>query len=214
MGMIYRLVIINDGSTDTTQQTCSQLQQTLPDKIHIIDKAKNAGYAQAQKSGFAYALDQKADIVVLLHADGQYPPEEMARLWQPLINQEADMILASRMVHKLSALKGRMPLYKWLANIFLSTIENIAYGLKFSEYHSGYMLYNRHALTTIPWQTLSDTFHFDGEMLFVGAKKGLRVKELAIPTHYGEEKSHLKPLSYGLDVLRIIWKYKTGGYGI
>ena len=207
------VIVINDGSKDNTREEIIKIQERYgKDRVHLLDKQKNEGYAQAQKSGFSQALEMGADIVVLLHSDGQYAPEEMPRLLEPLENDEADMVLASRMKNKRDALRGGMPLYKWIANIALSSLENIVYGLRFSEYHSGYMLYSRKALETIPFKDLSDTFHFDGEMLLVGAKNGLRVADLPIPTHYGDEESHLKPIEYGIHVLKIMWKYKKGGY--
>lgn len=208
------ILVVNDGSTDATGEQLRLLKQRYGDRLQVISKKRNEGYARAQKSGFRKAKELGADIVAVLHADGQYPPEELPRLLAPLIKGEADIVLASRMISRRSALKGRMPIYKWAANILLSALENWAYGLAFSEYHSGYMLYTRRALDAVPFEALSDTFHFDGEMLFVGAKKGLRVKELPIPTHYGEEKSHLKPIPYGIDVLRIIWRYKRGKYPV
>ncbi len=206
-------IVVNDGSKDNTREEVVKIQERYgKDRVHLLDKKKNEGYARAQKSGFSQALEMGADIVVLLHSDGQYAPEEMPRLLEPLEKGEADMVLASRMKNKRDALRGGMPLYKWVANIALSSLENIVYGLRFSEYHSGYMLYSRKALETIPFTDLSDTFHFDGEMLLVGAKSGLRVADLPIPTHYGDEESHLKPIEYGINVLKIMWKYKRGGY--
>lgn len=207
-----QVIIVNDGSTDDTLQKAQEVKQKYGEHIQILDKKQNEGYARAQKSGYTAALEQGADIAVLLHSDGQYAPEEMPRLLEPLDTDEADMILASRMINKKDALKGGMPKYKFVANVILSGLENIVYGLKFSEYHSGYMLYSRKALETIPFTKLSDTFHFDGEMMLVGAKKGLRVAELPIPTRYADEKSHLKPIEYGINVLKVMFRYKRGKY--
>ena len=127
-------------------------------------------------------------MVALLHADGQYAPEILQDLYEPLVKDEADIVLGSRMKNYRSALKGGMPLYKFTANICLTALENLVYGMHLSEYHSGYMLYNRKALERIPFEKLSDRFHFDGEMLMVGGLKKLRIKDLPIPTHYGGEK--------------------------
>jgi hypothetical protein len=88
------------------------------------------------------------------------------------------------------------------------------YGMKLAEYHSGYMLYSARALRAIPFLRLSDTFHFDGEMLFMAHRKGLRIVELPIPTHYGDETSHLRPIRYGFDVLGIMFRYLTGKYDL
>lgn len=207
---ISELVIINDGSRDDTTKTVARLKRKYK-KIKLIDKKKNEGYARAQKTGFTYALGRKADIVVLLHSDGQYAPEEMPKLLQPLENEIVDMVQGSRMVYG-GALKGGMPLYKYIANKSLSFLENLVYGMNLAEYHSGYMLYSKKALETINFIKLSDTFHFDGEMLFMGNKKGLIIQEIGIPTRYAGETSNLKPIKYGIDVLKIMWNYKRGKY--
>lgn len=205
-----RVIVVNDGSSDGTGELARGIALSRPN-IEVIDHPQNRGYAQAQKTGFTYALDEGADIAVLLHADGQYAPELLPKLLAPLDNDEADLVIGSRMLEG-GALKGGMPLYKYIANKSLTALENFAYGLRVSEYHSGYMLYSRACLTTIPFVRLSDTFHFDGEMIMMAGKKKLRIREIAIPTRYADEKSHLKPIQYGLDVLRIIWHNYRGGY--
>lgn len=205
-----QIVIINDSSKDNTLEVIRSLKIKYP-KIYILDKKQNEGYAKAQKSGFTYALNKGADIVILLHGDGQYAPEELPRLVKPLEEGVSDLVQGSRILGG-KALQGKMPLYKFIANRVLSTIENWVFGMRMAEYHSGYMLYSKKALTKIPFMKLSDTFHFDGEMLFMANKKGLRIKELPIPTTYAGETSNLSPIKYGFDVLKIIWDYKTGKY--
>jgi glycosyltransferase involved in cell wall biosynthesis len=207
------VIIVNDGSSDDTSEKIKEIQSRWP-VVSVIDKSKNEGYARAQKSGFTMALTQGADIVALLHSDGQYAPEILPQLLEPLLNNTADIVQGSRMLDKKAALKGGMPVYKFIANVGLSLLENLVFGCNFAEYHSGYMLYSKHALETIPFLKLSDTFHFDGEMLFVGAKKGLRVKEIPIPTKYADEKSHVKPIQYGFQVLGIMLKYLMGKYDL
>jgi hypothetical protein len=105
-----------------------------------------------------------------------------------------------------------MPLYKYVANRLLTAIENQAFGLKMAEYHSGYMLYSQQALIAIPFERLADTFVFDQEMIIMAKIKGLKIIELPIPTRYGDEVSHLKPIRYGLNVLSLIWAYQRGYY--
>ncbi len=205
-------IIIQDGSKDNTAEKIREIQARYGSKIHVIDKPLNEGYAKGQKDGFTKALAMGADIVVLLHSDGQYAPELLQTLLAPLIEDRADIVQGSRMADRKAALKGGMPMYKFIANVGLSTLENLVYGLHFSEYHSGYMLYSKKALETIPFLKLSDTFHFDGEMLFVGAKKKLRVMEMPIATRYADEKSNVKPIQYGFHVLGIMVKYLMGKY--
>jgi len=105
-----------------------------------------------------------------------------------------------------------MPLYKFIANKTLTAIENRAFGMKLAEYHSGYMLYSRRALETIPFERLSASFDFDLEMIVLARAKGLRIAEIAIPTIYAGEKSHLNPIRYGCDVLKVAWDYRRGKY--
>ena len=209
-----KAIIINDGSFDDTGEKIEETQKRFGERIMVIDKVKNEGYARAQKDGFSRALAEGADIAILLHSDCQYAPEMLPELLKPLEEETADIVQGSRMMDKKAALRGGMPIYKFIANVGLSTLENFVYGLNFAEYHSGYMLYSRKALETIPFQKFSNTFHFDGEMLFVGAKKGLRVKEIPIPTQYADEVSHVKPIQYGFHVLGIMIKYLLGKYEI
>lgn len=204
------LIVVNDGSSDHTEGVVREWMGRWR-QIRLINQSMNLGYAMAQKTGFKAALAQGADIVALLHADGQYAPELLPTLLKPLEDDEADVVQGSRILGG-GALKGGMPLYKYIANRALSAIENFAYGLDFAEYHSGYMLYSRKALEAIPFERLSNTFHFDGEMLLMASKRRLRVKELPIPTCYAGEQSHLKPIKYGFDVLGIIVKNALGGY--
>jgi glycosyltransferase involved in cell wall biosynthesis len=210
---LYRILVVEDGGADVPRSTSPELQREHP-KLEILFHEHNKGYGGAQKTGFKRALELGADIGVLLHADGQYAPEVMERLYAPLLKNEADVVLGSRMKDYRSALRGGMPLYKFVANISLTKIENLAYGMKLSEYHSGYMLYSRQALEKIPFEKLSDTFHFDGEMLLVAGKKKLRIADLPIPTHYGDEESHLKPIPYGFEVLKVILNNFRGKYDI
>lgn len=208
---LEKILIVVDGCTDGTELVVREAAKDFGAPIELIVKPVNEGYARAQKTGFREALRQGANICVLLHSDGQYEPEEMPRLLEPLLRDEADVVQGSRMLG--GALKGGMPLYKFVANIALSKLENLAYGMNLAEYHSGYMLYNRRALESIPFERLSDTFHFDGEMLLMAHKRKLRIVELPIPTRYRREiKSHLKPIQYGFDVLKIIWRNATGKY--
>ena len=210
---IERVLVVNDGSLDGTGALVCRLAGADP-KIALIEHATNRGYAQAQKTGFTAALEAGADIVALLHADGQYAPELLPTLLRPLETGEADVVQGSRMLDPRGALRGGMPVYKFVANRVLSALENWVYGMKLAEYHSGYMLYSARTLRAIPFQRLSDTFHFDGEMLLMAHRKRLRIREIPIPTHYGDEKSHLKPIRYGLDVLTIMARYLAGKYDL
>lgn len=207
-----QVVIVNDGSTDQTKQIVAKLQARYP-QIHLLNQSPNQGYASAQKTGFDYCLEKGAGIVALLHDDGQYAPEELPILLDPIEKNKADIVQGSRMLKKRRALKGHMPLLKFVANRILSRLENIICGMDLAEFHSGYMVYSKKALTTIPYKRLSNTYHIDGEMLFMGHKKGLRIAQLSISTNYlGDARSGLKPLRYLIDLSKILVKYKLGKY--
>ncbi len=210
MKIINKLIIINDGSIDNTQEMIDDLIKKNS-KIECIKHIKNKGYGATQKTGFNRALELNADVVILLHSDGQYAPELLLKLVSPFFEENADVVLGSRILGK-GALKGGMPLYKYLGNKFLTFIENMAYGLKVSEYHSGYMLYSKNALRKIPFNKLSNTFHFDGEMVMMSGKKHLKFKEVPISTTYADESSNLNSIKYGLNVFKIIIREKLGKY--
>ena len=207
---IERYVVVNDGSTDDTNEALDRLSGRYANLV-TLQHDKNRGYGASEKTLLNYALKENADVAVLLHSDGQYSPEKIPDLWNPLNENRADMVQGSRMLDG-GALKGGMPLYKFLANKSLTALENWAFGLKLAEYHSGYMLYSQKCLTKIPFNKLSDSFDFDLEMIVMAKVKGLKITEVPIPTIYADELSHLKPVQYGFDVLSIIFDYKRGKY--
>lgn len=207
---IRRYVVVNDGSRDDTAEALSRLQQQFPALV-ILNHETNRGYGEAEKTLLRHALALGVDVGVLLHSDGQYSPEKIPELLAPFDRGEADLVQGSRMLGG-GALRGGMPLYKFLANKALTAIENTAFGMTLAEYHSGYMLYSRKALEAIPFEKLSGSFDFDLEMLVLARVKGLRIAEIAIPTIYAGEKSHLNPIRYGLDVLSVVRGYRRGKY--
>lgn len=207
---IRRYVAVDDGSKDDTAAALARLQAEFPNLV-VLTHETNRGYGEAEKTLLRYALREGADAGVLLHSDGQYSPEKIPELLDPLDRDAADLVQGSRMLGG-GALGGGMPLYKFIANKALTAIENWAFGLKLAEYHSGYMLYSRKTLETIPFEKLSGSFDFDLEMIVLARVKGLRIAEVAIPTIYAGEKSHLRPIQYGLDVLKVVRDYKRGKY--
>jgi glycosyltransferase involved in cell wall biosynthesis len=207
---IARYVVVDDGSTDDTAAALSRVGRDFPN-LTVLRHDRNRGYGAAEKTLLAYALQQGAGAAVLLHSDGQYSPEKMLDLLDPLDRNEADIVQGSRMLGG-GALRGGMPFYKFVANKCLTAIENRALGLKLAEYHSGYLVYSRRALEAIPFARLSDSFDFDLEMMICGHIRGLEIREIAIPTIYAGEVSHLKPIRYGLDVLKVVRKYRRGHY--
>ena len=207
---IRRYVVVNDGSADDTEAALARLRTRFPDLV-TLTHAVNKGYGAAEKTLLSYALEQKADVGIVLHSDGQYSPESIPELLRPFDDGAADLVQGARMLGG-GALKGRMPLYKFVANKALTAIENWAFGLRLAEYHSGYMLYSRRTIVSIPFQKLSNSFDFDLEMIVVARAKNLRIVEIAIPTIYAGEVSHLNPIRYGLRVLSVVRDYKRGKY--
>jgi glycosyltransferase involved in cell wall biosynthesis len=207
---IRRYVAVNDGSKDDTAQALARLRREF-DNLVVLDHEKNRGYGEAEKTLLRYALREGAEVAILLHSDGQYSPEKIPELLEPFDRDTADLVQGSRMLGG-GALRGGMPFYKYVSNKILTALENLAFGMRLAEYHSGYMVYSRRAMETIPWEKLSNSFDFDLEMIVLARVKGLRIAEVAIPTIYAGEKSHLNPVKYGLDVLSVILDYKRGKY--
>lgn len=207
---VRRYVAVNDGSKDNTAAALQRLQTRFPN-LTVLNHEGNRGYGEAEKTLLRYAVREGAEVGILLHTDGQYSPEKILDLLEPFDRDTADLVQGSRMLGG-GALRGHMPLYKFIANKGLTMIENWAFGLKLAEYHSGYMLYSRKAMTAIPWEKLSNSFDFDLEMMVLAMVKGLRIAEIAIPTIYAGEKSHVNSIQYGFDVLSVVWNYRRGKY--
>lgn len=200
-----RVLVVDDGSSDETSEAGRRAG------AQVLRNERNLGYARTQKRAFRYALDHGAEAVILLHADGQYPPESLPEVLDPLLRGEADVVLGSRLLDGGARRRG-MPLYKWVANRALTFVENRCYRLALSEYHTGMMAYSRRALETLPFEAVSDTFHFDGEMAMLAGRRKLRVREISIPHVYADERSYLKPIPYGLTVLTIALSVRFGLY--
>jgi len=207
---IRRYVVVDDGSRDDTAAALARLRRAFPALV-TLDHGVNRGYGEAIKTLLRYALREGADAGVVLHADGQYSPERIIELLDPIDRDAADLVQGSRMLGG-GALRGGMPFYKFVANKTLTVIENWAFGMRLAEYHSGYMLYSRKAMETIPFEKLSNSFDFDLEMIVLARVKGLRIAQIAIPTIYAGEKSHLNPIKYGIDVLSVVRDYRRGKY--
>jgi glycosyltransferase involved in cell wall biosynthesis len=205
-----RVIVVDDGSRDDTARRV----EAAPDfgaGVQLLRRAQNGGYGAAMKSGLAAARALNPEVVACVHADGQYAPELLPALLSELRSRELDLLQGSR-VASGTALSGGMPLYKYAANAALNLIENRTLGLGMTDYHSGYLVYGKRALG-LDFERLSNSFDFDLEVIATARARGLRVGEAPIPTHYGDEVSHLNPISYGLRVMRVMWKFRRGHYG-
>jgi glycosyltransferase involved in cell wall biosynthesis len=207
---IRRYVAVNDGSKDDTADALGRVGAAFP-TLTVLTHPVNRGYGEAIKTLLGYALKEGAGAGIVLHADGQYSPEKIPEILDVFDRDAADIVQGSRMLGG-GALKGGMPFYKFVANKSLTALENWAFGLHLAEYHSGYMAYSRKALEQIPFERLSASFDIDLEIIVLARVKGLRFAEIAIPTIYAGEKSHLHPIKYGLDVLSVVRGYRRGKY--
>jgi glycosyltransferase involved in cell wall biosynthesis len=207
---LERIVVVDDGSTDDTAGIARRLAKTTP-CLELIARPRNGGYGAAMKDGLRAARARGAVRAASVHADGQYSPERLGALCEAIERRGLDLLQGSRIAGG-QALAGRMPLYKYVGNWALGQLERRVFALPLTDFHSGYLVYGRRALDTIPFDRLSDSFDFDIEAIAVARARGLTVGEAPIPTHYGEEISHLNPLTYGLRVLKVMWRYKRGDY--
>lgn len=196
------VLIVDDASVDRTYEIGRAYRRAHPDlPIVVLRNAINRGYGGNQKVGYAYAMERGFDLVAMLHGDGQYAPEELPRLLQPLVRGEADAVFGSRMMERFGALRGGMPLYKFIGNRILTVIENALLETHLSEFHSGYRLYSVDALRALPLELNSDEFDFDTEIIIQLLNGGYRIAELPIPTFYGDEISRVNGLKYAKDIV-------------
>ncbi len=203
------VIVVNDGSSDETSQRVRDSGFNRCE-LRLIERARNGGYGAAMKDGLDAARLLNPDVVACIHADGQYSPEVLPNLCSALSRAGHDLIQGSRIASG-TAISGGMPLYKFVGNALLNRIENHTLGLALTDYHSGYLVYGRRALA-LDYHALSNSFDFDLELIACARARRLSVGEAPIPTHYGDEVSHLNPLSYGLRVLRVMWNYRRGRY--
>lgn len=207
---VEEIAIFDDASQDATYELACGLKmlRSLPN-LHVLKHEKNLGYGGNQKAGYRYFMERGFDIVVLLHGDGQYAPEILADLYHPIVTGAADAVFGSRMMKTYGgALKGGMPLYKYVGNRILSTFENNALGMALTEFHSGYRAYSLHALRGIDFSRMTDDFHFDTEIIIKLHHQHHRIAEVPIPTYYGSEICHVNGLKYARDVAKSVYRYK------
>ena len=195
---VDEVVLVDDRSTDNTVE----LARTLP--LHLIWHPHNVGYGGNQKTCYLEALQRDADVVVMLHPDGQYEPTLIPKLVAPILLGEADLVLGSRLAVPGMARAGGMPLWKYAANRFLTSVENRILGTELSEMHTGYRAYSRELLLTVPFLRNALDFSFDTEMLMQAAHFGFRIAEVPARSRYFDDASSvgLRPATvYGLKTL-------------
>ena len=208
---VDEVLLGDDCSTDQTATIAKSLG------IHTLRTPKNSGYGANQKMLYREALKREAEVIVMVHPDWQYDATKIPELIAPLIAGTKDLMLGSRILGgRRGTLAGGMPVYKFISNQFLTFVENQVLRLNLSEYHSGFRAYSRRFLETIPYETNSDDFVFDTEVLAEAAAFNFRAGEIAVPCRYFSEASEInfwRSTIYGLQTLLVCGKlllHKTG----
>lgn len=205
------VVLVDDKSSDKTAELAREIGIN-----HVITHEQNLGYGGNQKSCYAKALELNADITIMVHPDYQYTPLLIPSIAHIIANGLYDAVLASRILGK-GALRGGMPLYKYVANRFLTFTQNTLINQKLSEYHSGYRAFSREILETINFESNSNDFVFDNQMLCQVFHAGFEIGEVTCPTKYFEEASSInfaRSSKYGLGVLKWSMIYRLSKWGL
>ena len=210
-GFVDHVFVVDDASRDDTVALARTLPHTT---VHV--HPVNRGYGANQKTCYALALNEGADVVVMVHPDYQYTPKLLPALVAPIVWDVHDCMLGSRILGG-RALSGGMPLYKYVSNRALTFAENIVLGAKLSEYHTGYRAFSREVLLALPLADNSDDFVFDNQMLAEILWQGFRIGEVSCPTKYFAEASSInfgRSLRYGLGCLGTAAAYRLAAWGL
>jgi glycosyltransferase involved in cell wall biosynthesis len=210
------VLIIDDSSADATFEKGHAVSRdpSLPFPVVVLFNPRNQGYGGNQKLGYHYALEHGYDFVALIHGDGQYAPECLPALLEPLRKGEAAAVFGSRMLTPSGARRGGMPLYKLAGNKILTWFENKLLRTSLSEFHSGYRIYSTRALALIPFDRNSKDFHFDTEIIIQMVIAGLPIRELPIPTYYGDEICYVNGMKYAFNVVVAVVKARLQSAGL
>lgn len=209
--LVDDVILVDDASKDDTVAVAQHLGIA-----HIVCHEKNKGYGGNQKSCYKKAVELGADIVIMLHPDYQYTPALLSSMASVIANGVYPVVLGSRILG-MGALKGGMPLYKYVFNRMLTMFQNTLMRQKLSEYHTGYRAFHRDVLLSIPYQQNSDDFVFDNEMLAQIFYKGYEVAEITCPTKYFDEASSInfrRSAKYGMGVLGTSIRYFLSNTGL
>lgn len=208
--LVDNIILVDDFSSDHTAAVSRALG------IETVVHPVNRGYGGNQKTCYRIAMERGADVVVMLHPDYQYTPKLIRAMASMIAEADFDVVLASRILG-VGALVGGMPLYKYLANRFLTFVQNLLCGHKLSEYHTGYRAWRRQVLESLPLLSDSDDFLFDNQMLAQCIYRGYRIGEISCPTKYFPEASSInfrRSVIYGLGVLRTSVEFRLARWGI
>lgn len=211
MDVVDELILVDDASKDNTSEKARQLGVH-----HVIKHEKNKGYGGNQKTCYSKALEIGADIVIMLHPDYQYTPKLLNAMISIIGNEVYPVVFGSRILGG-GALKGGMPMYKYIFNRFLTFTQNVLIGQKLSEYHTGYRAFNREVLTSVKFMNNDDDFVFDNEMVSQIFYAGFEVAEVTCPTKYFPEASSInfqRSLKYGFGCLKVSLVHRLCMWGL
>jgi len=203
-GCVDEIILVDDCSKDRTVELARQMGLT------VIVHEKNTGYGGNQKTCYREALARGAEIIVMIHPDYQYDSRVVAAAVQFLEFDICDVVLGSRIRSRAEALAGGMPRYKYVANRFLTFVENVLLGQNLGDFHSGFRVYRREVLETIPFERNSDDFVFDTQFLAQAVHFGFRLGDVPVPVRYFDEASSInfrRSTKYGLETLQVLWMY-------
>ena len=208
--LVNLVILVDDGSSDETVRIARELG------LSIFVHNRNYGYGANQKTCYREALKAGADIVVMVHPDYQYDPTLVPAMIRPIQEGKADVVLGSRLMDSKPMQQG-MPWWKYVANRFLTALENRAFGLKLSEYHTGYRAFSRRSLETVNLEMNSDNFIFDQEIIAQLVNAKARITEIPVPTRYFAEASSasfVQSSVYGLSILRLLVRFMLHQGGV
>jgi glycosyltransferase involved in cell wall biosynthesis len=210
MDVVDEVILVDDVSHDETVDIAERLG------LKVVVHVQNRGYGGNQKTCYLEALRSGADVVVMVHPDNQYDSTLVPQMIQPILDARSEIVLGSRLLSG-TALSGGMPWWKFVANRFLTVVENSVFGLHLSEYHTGFRAYSRRLLQTLPFLLNSDDFVFDQEIMAQAVCFGFRVGEIPVPTRYFAEASSVnfqRSVEYGLAVLKLMLRYLLHRAGV
>jgi glycosyltransferase involved in cell wall biosynthesis len=210
-GSADEVILVDDASRDSTVAVA----HAMP--LHVIVHPHNVGYGGNQKTCYMEALRRGADVVVMVHPDGQYDPRFLPEIVKPIVEGRADVVLGSRMADRAAARRGGMPSWKFVSNIALTTVENLAFRQRLSEYHTGYRAFSRRFLETVPFLRNSNDFVFDTEILAQAVTFGFRIAEIPVTTKYMPEASSVNfrvSTVYGVKTLWTVARYLLDRAGV
>lgn len=210
----YEILVIDDASKDNTLDVIYNYRFSNNYTIRVLSNKINQGYGGNQKIGYTYAIEKKFDAVIMLHGDGQYPPEQIEAMISPILASEAEVVFGSRMLEKGAARKGGMPYYKYIGNKVLTSFQNSVLSMQLSEFHSGFRAYDVKQLEQIPFHYNSNGFDFDTDIIIQLNDTKSRFHEIPIPTHYGDEICHVNGIKYAFNIIKSSIYSRVQKYGI